>query len=263
MQEFSRGFVAPFKAFGFIFKHRLAAWYLVPIGIWIVLIFGTTFSLASWLSPYVEQWLSDALGSAKLPEESFWTAAKSWLQTGIQFASAWVLRVLIWIALGRVMKYVILILMSPLLAWISEVTEEKLTGKEYPFDLMQLLSDAWRGVLITLRNLFLELLLTAAAGIVAFMFPPAAALTVPFLFLVNSYFMGFSMFDYYTERQRLNISESVAYMRRNRWCVTGLGVGFNLISLIPILDWVVAPINGAVGAVLCVHEAAENKDNMA
>jgi CysZ protein len=153
MQEFSRGFVAPFKAFGFIFKHRLAAWYLVPIGIWIVLIFGTTFSLASWLSPYVEQWLSDALGSAKLPEESFWTAAKSWLQTGIQFASAWVLRVLIWIALGRVMKYVILILMSPLLAWISEVTEEKLTGKEYPFDLMQLLSDAWRGVLITLRNL--------------------------------------------------------------------------------------------------------------
>lgn len=263
MQEFIRGFIAPFKAFGFIFSHKLSRWYLVPIGIWVVLIFGSTFTLASWLSPYVDAWLSDALGNVTLAEGSLWESVKEILQTGIKYASAWVLRILLWIALGRVMKYVILILMSPLLAWLSEVTEEKLTGKQYPFDLVQLLHDAWRGVLITLRNLFIELLLIGMLGVLAFLFPPLAAITVPFLFLVNSYFMGFSMFDYYTERQRMNISESVAYMRRNRLCVTGLGVGFNIISLVPVLDWVVAPINGAVGAVLCVYEGEENKDKLA
>ncbi|MCC7298121.1 MAG: EI24 domain-containing protein [Bacteroidia bacterium] len=261
MNDLIKGFTAPFQAFGFIFSRGMAKWYLVPILIWVVLVFGSTFTLAGWLSPYIKTALENWLGESVGADANFWEMVKGWLHTGLQFASAWVLHILIWYFLGRIMKYVILIIMSPLLAYLSEKTESILTGKEYPFEIIQLLQDAWRGVLITLRNLGIELFFMAIGFFLSMVLPPVAPFIGLALFGLNSYFMGFSMFDYYTERQRMNISDSVGYIRQNRNKVLGLGLGFNVMSFVPFADWVIAPINGAVGAVLCLEHEPDFQNN--
>lgn len=248
MTDFFRGFSSFFQAFGFIFQHRMARWYLVPAILWVVLFFGTTFSLAAWLEPYVELWLENTFGIQIDADSSH--ESKNWLKILLQYSIAWSLKIILWYAFSRFMKYIILIITSPLMAYLSEKTEEILTGNEYPFDFAQLLKDSLRGILITIRNLFIELTFMALAFGVAFVMPALVPFTTAGLFIVSSYFMGFSMFDYITERQKMNIKDSVNWMRKNKSMVTGLGVAYNLMSFIPVADWMIAPVNGSVGAVL-------------
>lgn len=253
MSGFLSGFTSFFKAFGFIAKHKMLRWYLVPIILWVILVAGSSFTLAGWLSPYLRNWIDTWLG-VEMPfeERSFWETAREWLHTGLRMASGWIITLLLWYLFGRLMKYVILIIMSPLLAWLSEETEKIITGNDYPLDVYQLVKDAWRGILITLRNLIIEICIMALGFVSSFFFPLAAPFITMFLYMVNCYFMGFSMFDYYTERQKMSIGESVQFMRKNRMEVLGLGFAFNLMAWIPFADWVVAPINGTVGAVLSI-----------
>ena len=55
-------------------------------------------------------------------------------------------------------KYVVVIILSPLLAHLSQKTERILTGNKYPFDLNQFLRDIKRGIRIALRNFFWQYL---------------------------------------------------------------------------------------------------------
>lgn len=264
MNGFLTGFTAFFEAFGFISRHKLMRWYLVPVILWIILVAGTSFSLAGWLAPIIKEWLNQWLG-VELPSDkgTWWQTAREWLHTGLNVVSVWVIHLLLWYFLGRLMKYVILIITSPLLAWLSEKAEKIITGRDYPFSLWQLLKDAWRGILITLRNLFLEILMIAGGFILSLFFPAGGIFITLALFLVNCYFMGFSMYDYYTERRKMNIRRSVAFMRSNRMQVLGLGFAFNLMAWVPFADWVIAPVNGAIGAVLSLKNQPEFAENVA
>jgi CysZ protein len=258
MQDFITGFLAFFKAFGFILSNRMGKWYLVPIILWVLLVATSTFTLAGWLSPYIREWIDAWLGiEVPAAERSFWSTAREWLHNGLRVASGWLITLLLWYLFGRMMKYIILIIMSPLLAWLSEKAEKIITGKDYPFSLFQLLKDAWRGILITIRNLIIELFLMALGFAGSFFFPAAAPFITLFLFAVNCYFMGFSMYDYYAERRKMGLRQSIAFMKQNRMMVTGLGFAFNLMAWIPFADWVLAPINGTVGAVISLKDSPD------
>jgi uncharacterized protein involved in cysteine biosynthesis len=62
--------------------------------------------------------------------------------------------------------------------------------------------------------------------------------------------MGFSYFDYIAERKKINYSTTLRYMRKNKLTLIGFGFAYNLISFIPLADWLIAPIGAASGAVL-------------
>ena len=159
------------------------------------------------------------------------------------------------------MKYLVLILLSPLFAYLSERTEELITGKKYPFEFKQLIKDSMRGAGIALRNLIIETVFIVVCGIASFIFPIISPFTLIFLFLVNSYFMAFNFFDYVAERKRMHISQSIGYMWTNLYTLLGFGVAYNIISLVPLLDWVLAPISAASGAVIADAELPEGKSS--
>lgn len=73
--------------------------------------------------------------------------------------------------------------------------------------------------------------------------------------------MAFNFFDYVAERKRMNISQSIRYMRSNFYTLMGFGVAYNIISLVPLLDWVLAPISAASGAVIADAELPEGKSS--
>jgi len=64
--------------------------------------------------------------------------------------------IMIWLLLMffyfSLFKYLCLIIGSPVFAYLSEKTESLLEGKEYQFNLKQLLKDMGRGIRLALRN---------------------------------------------------------------------------------------------------------------
>lgn len=246
-----RGFVAFFRASGFLFQKRLAWVYLVPLALYLVLMTAGTVAFSTLLYGAFEIPLYRLIGTNA--EMLATNNAGKWYELAfklIHFSEAVAISILVFYLSSRTMKYAILIVCSPLLAWVSEKTESLKTGKEYPFSLPQFASDVLRSVLLNCRNFLLESLLVIAGLILTLFFPPAALVFTALMFVVNCYFMGFSMFDYIAERQKLGFRESIRTMRQHRGMLTGLGLAFNLVSLIPFADWAIAPVNGAVGAVL-------------
>jgi CysZ protein len=240
--------------------YRFGLWYFIPLILWFILVFGLTFQLSDFLLPYVFDLIEYTTG-IDLTQSSDLSDWKEILKFSFQWGLIVVVYVFFWYVLSRYMKYVILILLSPLFAYLSERTEEILTGKTYPFEFKQLVKDSIRGAGIATRNLLIETVFIAICSIISFFFPVVSPFTLTFLFLVNSYFMAFNFFDYVAERKRMNIQESIRYMRANFYTLMGFGVAYNLVSFVPLLDWVLAPISAASGAVIADAELPNGKSS--
>ncbi len=255
-----RGFADTFRAFGFIFGKGLWYYYLFPVAIWI---------LITWLGLWFLQfWIEHLFGliaqrfhlSVPTFDNSVLETAKAIGIKGLSWISAIALKLFLLIVMGRINKYLMLILLSPVLALLSEKTEELITGRKFPFSATQLMYEMWRGILITVRNMVYEFFWVIAGLILCLFFPPATLIITPALLLVNSYFMGFSMTDYCYERRKFGIRKSVAETRRNLWSVTGTGLGYNLLYSIPYAGAIVAPVNAVCGAALS-RLAAEKEES--
>jgi uncharacterized protein involved in cysteine biosynthesis len=48
-------------------------------------------------------------------------------------------------------------------------------------------------------------------------------------------------------------------MRSNKVLLIGFGVAYNIVAWIPLLDWVLAPISAASGAVIAELEVAKKE----
>ena len=259
MRAFIHGFLCFFRGIRFSMRN-FGLWFLAPLILWFVLVLGLTSffsdSILSYLYDFIEYFTGIDL--TKNSEFSDW---KSILTVSLQWFLNIVVYVFFWYLMSRYMKYLVLIILSPLFAYLSERTEEILTGKKYAFEFKQLVKDSVRGAGIAIRNLFIETIFIVVCGIASFIFPIISPFTLGFLFLVNSYFMAFNFFDYVAERKRLNISESIRYMRANSYTLLGFGVAYNIVSFIPLLDWVLAPISAASGAVIADAELPEGKNS--
>lgn len=260
MKAFVRGFICFFKGLNFSMSH-FGGWFLIPLILWFVLVFGLSFFFSDIILEYLYDSIERITGIdlSKNHDFSNW---KSILTVSFEWVLNIVVYVFFWYLLSRYMKYLVLILLSPLFAYLSEQTEEILTKKKYPFEFKQLVKDSIRGAGIALRNLIIETGLIVVCGIASFILPFISPFTLIFLFFVNSYFMAFNFFDYVAERKRMNISESIRYMWTNLYTLMGFGVAYNLVSFIPFLDWVVAPLSAASGAVIADIELPEGKNSL-
>lgn len=252
MQAFTNGFTAFFRGVGFSFKH-FRIWYLVPVCLWLLFAGFLTFHLGRILIPYFLELIESSTG-LKLSNESASDSFEKFLKIGISWGIILVIKILMWYVISRYMKYFVLVVLSPLFAYLSEKTEEKITGRTYSFKLVQFIKDVIRGIAITLRNMFVESVLIILGSILCFFIPFLSPFVILALFLINCYFMGFNFFDYVVERKKMNISNSVRYMRHNKFTLLGFGLAYNLVSFIPFLDWMLAPISAASGSVIADSE---------
>jgi CysZ protein len=255
MQAFVNGFTAFFRGVGFSFKH-FRLWYLIPICLWFLFAGFLTFHMGRFLIPYFLDLIESSTG-LKLSNESASDSFEKFLKIGISWGVILVVKILMWYAISRYMKYFVLIVLSPLFAYLSEKTEEKISGKSYSFNLFQFFKDVIRGIGITIRNMVIETGLIILGSILSFFIPFLSPFVILALFIVNCFFMGFNFFDYVVERKKMNISTSIRYMRSNKFTLLGFGLAYNLVSFIPMLDWMLAPISAATGAVIADLELPE------
>lgn len=256
MTAFRDGFFAFFRGIGFSLKH-FRIWFLIPISIWLILSIAFSFGLSKLFVPYFLNLIESLTGLA-LSNQSEADSFDFSLKTGIYWGVIVFVKILLWYFISRYMKYLVLIILSPLFAYLSGKTEEIITGKSYPFNLAQFVKDVFRGIGITVRNMFIETMFMVTGGIIGIFVPFLSPFIILTLFLINSYFMAFNFFDYVVERKGLNISNSTRYMRSNKFTLLGFGFAYNIVSIIPMLDWVLAPISAATGSVIADSELPEN-----
>lgn len=221
------------QSLGFLRKHGLL-WFLWFPFIITVLVIVAGFKLAGLAT--------DALFAALMQ----WADPHAWMSQDMTFLID-VFYWLLWLALHILLYFMlsfiggslILLLMAPVLTWLSEKVAQTLGQAPPAFSLMQLTRDITRAAGLAIRNGLIQLVLSIAALLIGLI--PLIGFVSPFLlFAVNAYFFGFGFLDYTLERRRYNIAESSRYAWQHRVQTLGVGTPFALWMLIPFLGPVTA-----------------------
>jgi CysZ protein len=235
-----------FRAHQFISRHRLWKWILIP-GLLYMLLFciGMYFFIRS--SNAAVNYLSDLIGINHWLQEQ-----KSEFLSFIFLMWGLITRLILIFFYFSLFKYLILIAGSPVFAYLSEKTEAILEDREYPFNFRQLLTDIFRGIRLSLRNMLWQTVYTVSILLLAFI-PVVGWITPVIAMLVECYYYGFSMLDYSCERHKLSPSASVAFIGHRKGLAIGNGMLFYLMHLIPFAGWILAPAYAVVAATLSLY----------
>lgn len=133
-------------------------------------------------------------------------------------------------------KYLVVIILSPLLAHLSEKTERILTGKKYPFVFSQFLLDVQRGIRIAIRNFMWEYFFFLIIFLVSMLGwkDPKSAPIFYLTFVIGFFYYGFSFIDYVNERRKLNVDDSVHFIRKRKGLAIAIGGVYSFLILVPV-----------------------------
>lgn len=240
--DFSLGLSSYAKAWKLIRTHNMWGYFLLPVVISLVM--AVTFFLARMeIHHFIESTLL-----AYLNYENWW----EWLQQ----LTSWILHiaifVLTWYLYIKFQKYILFIFLSPVLAFLSDKTAEKLGGDKTQLSVAQFVKDLIRGFLLAIRNFCLEMGLTLLLFLLG-LIPVLSPFTFILTLIVGWYYYGYTLMDYTNERNQLSISESSTIIRSKRGAAIANGLIFELLFMIPILGFIVAPVLGTVSATIAME----------
>jgi len=243
------------RAFKFIFDKGLAVYFLFPF-VFVLIIFFGGYAIIDQFTSATELWFKELIAI-----DSWTFAGAEYIGTAIFWLIWFVFKILFFVVFRFVGGTIVLVLMSPVLAHLSERTERIITGREYPFTMDQLMRDAVRGVVIATRNFGFELIFIVLFFLIGFI--PIIGIISPFaLFIVMAFFYGFSFMDYTNERQRMSMGESSRFIKKHKGVAIGNGSIYALILLIPFCGTYLAgfaSILAVVAATMATLETDEYK----
>jgi CysZ protein len=265
LTQIKTGLASYREAHDFIRKHSFYSYFLMPI-VFNFLLFMFFSGLVWHYSSLAADYIYFNLGI-----DTYDFGKAGFLKPVLHFTIALILKLLGMVIYILTFRYIILILMAPVLTIVSERVEEIVTGEEFSFEWLQFLKDMGRGMYIAFRNLLKEIFYTVI--LFFFSFIPLIGFASPvLLFMMESYFYGFSMMDYTLERKKMSLSQSESFIWGNKFIAITLGAVFNLLVIvsitfsvfpsifisflvkvflmIPLLALSVAPIYGVVAGTL-------------
>lgn len=167
------------------------------------------------------------------------------------------IKILVWICTVffyyLVYKSLLLVIISPILGYVSERVETHLTGKKFDFTFKDNLRFLIRGVDIGLKSFFKQMVGTCVVMLLGFIFP--INLSIPLLiFIIQGYFTGFSFMDYTLERYNLSPKESLDFLKKQRVYAALCGGIFTLLFFIPVVGIFIAPLITCVATTMITLE---------
>lgn len=151
-------------------------------------------------------------------------------------------------------KYLLWILLGPILSQISQKIELKLKGIKQSGSLLNLPKEITRGIVFASQCMIKEIFYTLLLLILG-LFPFIGVISMPLLFLIQAYYIGLGNFDFYAERY-FTIAQTKRIGGENKWVLIGIGTAFSLFIFIPFLGLIFSPILATIAAT----ELAINND---
>ena len=267
------GLSATFMAVPFMASNGLLIWFLPALFLTISLSFGA-FALIDMAVDCADSVYVNRFGEHSLAVCGEGMIAMDCIEEIITAMGSYMLSIVVWMGLFwlkvKLMKYLVLIFLGPVMAMLSELTEQKTTGVIRPFSFGIFLREVFRGIRTSLLYLFIELCLAIFLLIVAlfvgFMFPVLLPVIAPLelliAFVMGTFFYGAASMDYVWEREGVSAFESIRMAFKSRHLAVGLGIVFSVLMAIPIVSFTLAPILApaitAVGASLVLKRSARN-----
>ena len=231
----------------FIQKHRLFKWIITP-GIIYTLLFivgmyffwSSTDVIYSWINSQlnIESWLQQ--------ERSPWLSFL-FVMTGMMF------RLILVLFYFSLFKSLILIIGSPLFAYLSEKTEAIIEGKEHSFNWKDIKKDATRGINLALRNAGWQSVYLFALILLSLV-PVAGWITPVIALFMECYYFGFAMLDYSFARNNYSPAQSALFTARHKGLAIGNGFLFYVMHILIIL----APAYAIIAATLSFNKVKNN-----
>jgi CysZ protein len=219
-KQLALGFRSYVRAVQFIRTHKLYWYFFIPAALMLLIYF-----IGNEISTWQASW-DPRLGCTECAT----------MNDTIWFLIKMLLSITIGLTLMKFSKYIVVILLSPLFSVLSQIVEKKITGKTYPFNLRQTVHDVKRGVRIALRNIMWEyiffflILMVSMLGWENPQYSPIFYLT----YVIAFFYYGFSFIDYINERRRLDIDQSIHFMRNHRGLAIAIGAGYSILILVPV-----------------------------
>jgi CysZ protein len=212
-EDIKTGFDVFREAFRFIHRHKWYWFALLP-AIFMVLLYR----LGHWISTHELDLTAHSSNGIT------WIVLYGFIEIGLG------------LALMDFTKYLIVIVLSPLLTYLSAATERKITGKKQLFSLQQFIHDVKRAVRLALRNMMWQYAILAILFFIGtLIWGKVIHSPVIYIMYVTSFFYyGFSFMDYTLERQKLSIYESVIFVRKHRVLTLLIGASYSLLILVPV-----------------------------
>ncbi len=204
----------------FLFKHRLIIYFIFPLILFVgIYILGNYFQA-------VELNINDQLKAKSNDIDTI--NALIWVSLKMFFFDA------LYIIFTQFTLYIVVVLLSPILAILSQKIETILTGNKYPFNFKNLIHDIKRGATIAFRNLIWYYIFVGIfLGIVSFFDLSAKSFIIFAIpFIVGFYYYGFSFIDYINERRRLNIQQSVYFVSKHKGLAISIGSIYSILFLL-------------------------------
>jgi len=207
------GFRSIFGAIRFIIQHKFY-WYMIIPAILMLFIYG--------------------LG-ARILESSIEPTANN-MNDITWFMLYLLIEISVAILMMKFAKYLVIAILSPLISVLSTKTERILTGKKYPFSFRQLIHDIKRAYRIIVRNLMWEYTFFIIIFIVSYfgwedpLHSPVFYLT----FVIGFYYYGFGFLDYILERRKMDLDESILFVRKHRGLAVVIGLIYSVMILVPV-----------------------------
>lgn len=175
------------------------------------------------------------------------------------------IKILVWVCTVffyyLVYKSLLLVIISPILGYVSERVETHLTGKKFNFTFKDNIRFLLRGIDIGLKSFFKQMVGTCAVMLLGFIFP--INLSIPLLiFIIQGYFTGFSFMDYTLERYNLSSKESLNFLKKQRIYAALCGGIFTILFFIPILGIFIAPLITCVATTKITLELLKNNSDI-
>jgi CysZ protein len=250
--NFKIGFKSYSEAHRLIVKHRLWGYVFLPAIINVAMLLLIIFIGWHYIALFTT-WIFDITGLSSTPTGFF-----RYLVVFFKWIVKFALYILLFLFYSSIYRYIVLMLISPALAILSEKTDKILTGINYPFRFRQFMKDVMRGILIALRNFFIEMGFMILFFFVGFI-PVIGWITPVIMFFITCYFYGFSMIDYSNEREKLNIRESVKFVRKNRGMAVANGMVFYFVFFfIPVVGFIFTPAYSVIAATIAVDKVRNN-----
>ena len=253
MHGFSDGIRTSFKALPFMIRNKMLIWFLPAFFLTLALSYGA-FALIDMAVDSADNLYTNTFGEHSLDVCGEGMIVMDCIEEVFRAIGSYMLSVVIWVGLFwlkiKLLKYVVLAFLGPVMSVISDVTEEKLTGVKRPFSLKKFLLEVFRGIRTALLYLFIELFLAILLLVIALvagwvfpvLLPFIAPLEVIVAFIIGAFFYGAAALDYVWEREDVGAFGSLGMAYKSRRLAVGIGVPFAIWMAIPIVNFTLAPI---------------------
>lgn len=155
------------------------------------------------------------------------------------------------------MKYVMLMLLEVIIFHVVRGTMEILTGKTSDLSFNSFFNAQIRMIKVGIQSYVMEVIFGIMIAIVLGIVGDLGFLKPVLKYTVHCYFLGFIIFDNYSEQFDLSIKESSKLARQYIGVCLALGLTANVLLLIPVIGAIVAPVIVAVTVTLVMYHISD------